>query len=160
MTSAAVGAVLRKEGCQAVLRATYVDATRSFVMTVGVAVLPDSAAAASVHTKLATLRLAAARQANGASLLPAGVLVRRDGGARGRTYDYNRQISASFTAGPYVVMYAAGYADSRPRVPVSQDAYSHADMTSLAMGVARSVANRLGARPAPPHCPGAPGCCA
>jgi len=158
MTSAAAGAVLRKNGCQAVLRATYVDATRSFVMTVGVAVLPDSAAAASVHTKLATLRLAAARQANGASLLPAGVLVLRYGGAGGRTYDYNRQISASFTAGPYVVMYAAGYSDGRPRVPVSRDEYSEGEMTNMAAGVAHKVAHTLAATPPAPHCPGAPGC--
>ena len=158
VTSAAAGAVLRKNGCQAVLRATYVDATRSFVMTVGVAVLPDSAAAASVHTKLATLRLAAARQANGASLLPAGVLVLRYGGAGGRTYDYNRQISASFTAGPYVVMYAAGYSDGRPRVPVSRDEYSEGEMTNMAAGVAHKVAHTLAATPPAPHCPGAPGC--
>jgi hypothetical protein len=158
VTSAAAGAVLRKDGCQAVLRATYVDATRSFVMTVGVAVLPDSAAAASVHTKLATLRLAAARQADGASLLPAGVLVLRYGGAGGRTYDYNRQISASFTAGPYVVMYAAGYSDGRPRVPVSRDEYSEGEMTNMAAGVARKVAHTLAATPPAPHCPGAPGC--
>lgn len=158
VTSAAAGVVLRKNGCQAVLRATYVDATRSFVMTVGVAVLPDSAAAASVHTKLATLRLAAARQANGASLLPAGVLVLRYRGAGGRTYDYNRQISASFTAGPYVVMYAAGYSDGRPRVPVSRDEYSEGEMTSMAAGVAHKVAHTLAATPPAPHCPGAPGC--
>jgi len=158
MTSAAAGAVLRKNGCQAVLRATYVDATRSFVMTVGVAVLPDSAAAASVHTKLATLRLAAARQANGASLLPAGVLVLRYGGADGRAYDYNRQISASFTAGPYVVMYAAGYSDGRPRVPVSRDEYSEGEMTNMAAGVAHKVAHTLAATPPAPRCPGAPGC--
>jgi hypothetical protein len=46
VTSAAAGAVLRRDGCEAVLRATYVDATRSYVMTVGVAVLPNDAAAA------------------------------------------------------------------------------------------------------------------
>ena len=79
-------------------------------------------------------------------------------GAAARLYDYNRQISASFTAGPYVVMYAAGYADSRPRVPVTHDAYSDAEMTSMAAGVAHSIANVLAANPAPPHCPGSPGC--
>jgi hypothetical protein len=158
VTSAAAGAVLRKSGCQAVLRATYMDATRSFVMTVGVAVLPDAASAVSAHGKLSTLRLAAARQAGGASLLPAGVLVLRYGGAGGRTYDYNRQISASFTAGPYVVMYAAGYSDGRPRVPVSRDEYSEGEMTSMAAGVAHKVASTLAATPPPPHCPGAPGC--
>jgi hypothetical protein len=158
VTSAVAGALLRKSGCQAVLRATYVDATRSFVMTVGVAVLPDAASAASADSRLTLSRLAAARQAAGADLLPAGVLVLRYRGPAGRAYDYNRQVSASFTAGPYVVMYAAGYADNRPRVPVSRDTYSEAEMTSMALGVARSVAKTLTAAPAPPHCPGAPGC--
>ena len=45
VTSASAAAALRKNGCEAVLRATYVDATRSYVMTVGVAVLPNAAAA-------------------------------------------------------------------------------------------------------------------
>jgi hypothetical protein len=158
VTSAAAGAVLRKNGCQAVLRATYVDATRSFVMTVGVAVLPNAASADRVDGALTPPRLAAARQAAGAGLLPAGVLVLRYGGAAGRAYNYNRQISASFTAGPYVVMYAAGYSDGRPRVPVSRDTYSEAEMKYMAMGVAHTVAKTLAAPPAAPRCPGAPGC--
>ena len=82
----------------------------------------------------------------------------RFAGAGARLYAYNRQISDSFTAGPYVVMYAAGYSDSRPRVLVSEDKYSDAEMTSMAAGVARSVANTLAASPAAPRCPGAPGC--
>ena len=158
VTSVAAGTVLRKHGCEAVLRATYVDATRSFVMTVGVAVLPNAVSAASADSGLTAPRLAAARQAGGADLLPAGVLVLRYGGAAGREIDYNRQISASFTAGPYVVMYAAGYSDNRPRVPVSHDRYSYAEMTNMASGVAHKVANTLAVAPAPPHCPGAPGC--
>jgi hypothetical protein len=157
VTSAAVGAVLRRNGCEVVLRATYVDATRSYVMTVGVAVLPTEAAAASVRSGLSQARLAVAH-AVGVSRLPAGVMVVRFRGTAARLYDYNRQISASFTAGPYVVMYAAGYSDNRPRVPVSQDTYSDQEMTSMASGVAHSVANTLAANPAPPHCPGTPGC--
>ena len=158
VTSAAAGAVLRRNGCQAVLRATYVDATRSYVMTVGVAVLPTEAAAASAASGLSPARLAAVRDAVGAGRLSAGVRVVRFRGATARLYDYNRQVSASFTAGPYVVMYAAGYSDSRPRVPVIQDAYSDDEMSSMAQGVAHSVANTLAASPAPPHCPGTPGC--
>ena len=158
VTSAAAGAVLRRNGCEAVLRATYVDATRSYVMTVGVAVLPTEAAAASAAGSLSPARLAAVRDAVGVGRLSAGVRVVRFRGAAARLYDYNRQISASFTAGPYVVMYAVGYSDSRPRVPVIQDAYSDDEMSSMAQGVARSVANTLAASPAPPHCPGTPGC--
>ena len=157
MTSAVAGAVLRRNGCEAVLRATYVDATRSYVMTVGVAVLPTHAAATSADSRLTQPRLAAARDAGGGGLAP-GVLVVRFGGAAARLYDYSRQIADSFTAGPYIVMYAAGYSDNRPRVPVSMDQYSDAEMTSMARGVARSVADALASKPAPPHCPGAPGC--
>jgi len=158
VTSAAAGAVLDHEGCEAVLRATYVDSTRSYVMTVGVAVLPTAAAASSADTGLARPLLAAARNADGVTRLLAGVQVVRFSGMAAELYDYNRQISDSFSYGPYVVMYAAGYSDRRPRVPVSQDSYAYGEMTSMARGVAQSVAATLGASPAPPHCPGAPGC--
>jgi hypothetical protein len=158
VTSAVAGAVLRRNGCKAVLRATYVDATRSYVMTVGVAVLPNAAAAASADSGLSQPRLAAAHEVGGIGRLSAGVRVVRFGGAGAGRYNYNRQISASFAAGPYLVMYAAGYSDSRPRVPVADDRYSDAEMTSMAAGVAHSVANTLAVSPAPPHCPGAPGC--
>ena len=159
VTSAAAGAVLRHDGCQAVLRATYVDATRSYVMTVGVAVLPTAAAAADASTGMAQTKLAVAREADGAGRLAAGVLVVRFHGAAAPLYDYNRQISVSFTAGPYVVMYAVGYSDGRPRLPVAKDdRYSDDEMTSMAQGVAQSVADTLDAAPASPHCPGTPGC--
>ncbi len=158
VTSAATGAVLRRDGCRAVLRATYVDATRSYVMTVGVAVLPSAAAAADAGTGMAQAKLAVARDAGGAGRRPAGVLVVRFHGAAAPLYDYNRQVSRSFTAGPYVVMYAVGYADSRPRLPVAEDSYSDEEMTSMARGVAQSVADTLDAAPARPHCPGTPGC--
>ena len=158
VTSAAAGAALRKNGCEAVLRATYVDATRSYVMTVGVAVLPNAAAATSADSGLAPPRLTAARAASGHGGLAAGVQVVSFGGATAGVYDYHRQISTSYTAGPYLIMYAAGYADSRPRVPVKDDPYSDAEMTNMAQGVARSVAHTLAAAPAPPRCPGTPGC--
>ena len=158
VTSAVAGAVLRRNGCEAVLRATYVDDTHSYVMTVGVAVLPNESAAASAGRWLAQPQLAAACAAGLSRRLPAGVLVVRFGGAAAQMYDYNRQISAGCTAGPYLVMYAAGYADSRPRVPVKDDHYSDAEMLSMAQGVAHSVARTLAAAPAPPRCPGAPGC--
>ena len=72
VTSAAAGAVLRRNGCEAVLRATYVDATRSYVMTVGVAVLPTEAAAASAASSLSQARLAAVRDAVGAGAVGRG----------------------------------------------------------------------------------------
>lgn len=158
VTNAAAGAMLRRAGCRAVLRATYVDSTRSYAMTVGVAVLPTDAAAASADAGLSQPRLAAAGDSDGASRLTAGVSVVRFAGPAAELYNYSRQISRSFTDGPYVVMYAAGYADGRPRVPVSGDSYAYDEMTIMAKGVALSVAATLGAVPAPPRCPGAPGC--
>ena len=158
VTSAAAGAMLRRDGCEVVLRATYVDSTRSYVMTVGVAVLPSASAAADARTGRSQPMLAAAHDANGAARLAAGVTVVRFGGPAAELYDYNRQISASFSYGPYVVMYAAGYADNRPRVPLADDRYADDEMTSMAKGVALSVAATLGTKPAPPHCPGSPGC--
>jgi hypothetical protein len=157
VTTAAAASVLHRDGCQAVLRATYVDATWSYVMTVGVAVLPSAAAAARASQSLAQLRLTAANQSQ-ADRLAAGIQVVRYHGTAAGVYDYSRQISASFADGPYLVMYAAGYADSRPRVPVASDHYANAEMTSLAEGVAQSVADTLAAPPASPHCPGTPGC--
>jgi hypothetical protein len=157
VTTAAAG-VLRRTGCEAVLRATYVDATRSYVMTVGVAVLPSAAAAGTAAEGLTRPRLAAARDLTGTGQLAAGVRVVGFRGPAASLYDYSRQISVSFAEGPYLVMYAAGYADGRPRVRVSDDKYSDAEMISLAEGVAQSVANTLAAQPAPPRCPGAPGC--
>ncbi len=154
VTSTAAGATLRRDGCQVVLRATYVDTTRSYVTTVGVAVLPTNAAAVNADGALSAPRLAAARDAAGPNRLVAGVRVVGFGG----TTDYNRQIAGSFVDGPYVIMYAAGYSDNRPRVPVSDDQYSDSEMTTMAQGVARSVAVNLATAPAPPHCPGAPGC--
>jgi hypothetical protein len=156
MTSAAA-AVLRRNGCKAVLRATYVDATKSYIMTVGVVVLPSDAAARQASQSLSQPRLTAADHAE-TDTLAAGILVVRYRGTAAAMYDYSRQVSASFVDGPYLVMYAAGYADSRPRLPVASDRYSYAEMTSLAAGVAQSVADTLAAQPASPHCPGAPGC--
>ena len=157
VTTSAAAAVLRRDGCQVVLRATYVDSTWSYVMTVGVAVLPSAAAAAKASDSLSQTRLTAADNAE-TGTLPAGILVVRYHGTAAAMFDYSRQISASFAKGPYLVMYAVGYADSRPRVPVASDRYSEQEMTSLAQGVAQSVADTLAAQPATPHCPGSPGC--
>jgi hypothetical protein len=154
----AAATVLHRSGCEAVLRATYVDVTRSYVMTVGIAVLPTASAALTAEEGLIRPRLTAARDVTGTGQLAAGVELVRFRGQAASLYDYSRQISSSFVEGSYLVMYAAGYADGRPRVRVSEDKYSEAEMISLAWGVAHSVAHTLAHRPAPPHCPGAPGC--
>jgi hypothetical protein len=144
----AAAAVLSRHGCTALLRATYVDATGSLVVTVGVAVLPGTAAtAASIRALPSRHRLrSGVRPLAFADTLTAGFGLAQ------------RQLSYAVPAGPYLIMSVAGYADDRPRVAVSSDAYAQDEMASLANGVADAVSKPLGALPALPACPGAPGC--
>src|SRR6266571_1481455 len=139
-------AVLRRNGCAAMLRASYVDATGSLVVTVGVAVLPGTAATA------ASIRALPSRHGMRAGVRPLafrGTLAAGFGLAQ-------RQLSYTVAAGPYLVFSVAGYADGRPRVPVASDAYAQDEMASLANGVADAVSGPLGTLPPPPTCPGAP----
>jgi hypothetical protein len=41
---------------------------------------------------------------------------------------------------------------------VTADSYADAELTSAGVGVAESVTSALDTPPAPPSCPGAPGC--
>jgi hypothetical protein len=140
--------VLSAGGCVAILRATYTDATDSMLVTVGVAVMPDAAAAKAAATRLA----------DGGGPSP---------GVRPASFPYTlasgfgdpqRQLSWTISTGPYLIMSTVGYADGRPQVAVSSDPYADQEMTSLADGVADAVQEPLGAAPKVPRCPGAPGC--
>jgi len=144
---AAVAAVLDRNGCAAMLRATYVDSTDSYVVTVGVAVMPGSAQAAAAKREL-------------------------PGGNHGvRTVRFKGTPAAEFTnlrrqiwgvlpgnTGTYVFFYTIGYADGRQKVLVTADSYGDAEMTSMGQGVARQVGSMLAPPMKPPHCPGTPGC--
>jgi hypothetical protein len=57
-----------------------------------------------------------------------------------------------------VALYTVGYADSRPREPVSGDKYADGEMSTLGGGVAQAVLAEVGAPLPTPHCPGTPGC--
>jgi hypothetical protein len=146
--------MLDSNGCAALLRATYVDGTDSYVMTVGVAAFPSAAQASAAEAELV-----ASSQTGPSGGVRPGVRTAQFAGtpASGFT-DSRRQVSASISDGSYVVLYTIGYADNRPQVPISADDYADSEMISMGEGVANSVANVLGAPPAPPHCPGAPGC--
>ncbi len=149
-TDAAAARPLTAGGCQALLRATYTDESATYVITVGVAVLPSAARAAAAQ--------AAITRAGGGPLGPGVHAVAFGGTPAGSFGDAQRQISRSFAAGPYIVLYTAGYADGRPRVPIGNDQYAESEMNSAAQGVAQEVASTLATPPAPPSCPGAPGC--
>jgi hypothetical protein len=130
------------------LRATYTDATRSLVVTIGVAVMPGpqavltSAAALSGHSSLNP----GVRPLAFPGTLSAGFGPRQ------------RQLSAAVKGGNYLVLSVAGYSDGRPTAPISSDAYANDEMFSFANGLARAVAAPLRKPVARPACPGAPGC--
>lgn len=152
-TDHAAAVVLARNGCTAVLRATYVDGTGSYVVTVGVAVLPGAAQADAAKRELASV---AGAGGAGPGVLP----VRFKGTPAAWFTDGRRQITASIAGntGTYLFLYAVGYADDRPRVPVTADSYADAEMTSAGAGVAQAVRSVLAAPVRPPHCPGTPGC--
>jgi hypothetical protein len=146
-TDPAVATVLARNGCAAVLRATYVDGTHSYVVTVGVAVMPGSAQAA-----------AAKRELPGGNY---GVRpVRFKGTAAADFTTGRRQIWGVLggSTGTYVFFYTIGYADGRQQVLVTADSYGDAEMTSMGQGVAGKVSKVLAGPLPAPHCPGTPGC--
>ena len=87
-----------------------------------------------------------------------GVHARPSGAPGGRFTDAARQLTGVAPGRHYVVLYAIGYADSRPREPVAGDGYTDAEMTSVGSGVAQAVLAKVGAPVPAPHCPGTPGC--
>jgi hypothetical protein len=147
--SAAAAAVLAAGHCMALLRATYVDASGSMVITLGIAVLPDKAAASAAALKLPATGFG---QRFAVHALPVA------GTPAARFHDAERELSIAVSAGPYVVLATAGFTDSRQHVVLRTDSYYNQEMTSLAGGLADSAANRLGTQPVVPRCPGAPGC--
>jgi hypothetical protein len=148
-TDAAVGAVLTRDGCEAMLRATYVDGTDSYVVTVGVAVMPGSAQVSAAKQKLAGV---VGDSGKGVTAVPvAGTLA-------AAFTDSRRQLSGIMGARTYLIFYTIGYTDDRPRVPVTADSYADAEMSAAEQGVAQEVASVLDPPESPPRCPGTPGC--
>ena len=145
----AVGAVLDRHGCEAMLRATYVDGTDSYVITVGVAAMPGSAQVKAAKQELAGV---GGSTAAGVRTVPVA------GSPAAAFTDARRQLSGIRAAGPYLVFYTIGYTDDRPRQPVTDDSYGDAEMTAAGAGVAYAVASTVGKAVPPPQCPGTPGC--
>jgi hypothetical protein len=149
-TNPAAARILATYGCATVLRATYVDSTGSMLVTVGVAVLPSSAAATAAGDRLAD----GEPQVAIGSVSPAPVPGTLAAGFSGS----QRQLSWATHAGSYVIMATAGYADGRPQEHVAADSYLFAEMSDLELGLGDTVSGVLGKVPATPSCPGAPGC--
>jgi hypothetical protein len=147
----AAAAILERNGCSAMLRATYTDGAGSYVVTVGVAVLPSAAQAEAADSELSDAGLVGGMSPSVDALAIQGTP------AAGFT-DQRRQLSGFIRAGTYVALYTVGYADSRPREPVAGDSYADAEMTTMASGVAQTVLAKVGPPLPVPHCPGTPGC--
>jgi hypothetical protein len=137
--------VLERHGCTAVLRATYTDATGTFVVTLGVVVSRGTAPAPGTLP-------------GGRGIRPGVKPVAFHGTLAARFGVRQRQLANAISYGPYLILYTAGYTDGRRRDQVAANPYIDSEMTSVASGIARAVGVRLGSPPPPPTCPGAPGC--
>ena len=151
VTDPAAARVLDRNGCSAMLRATYTDGTDSYVVTVGVAVLPSTTQAEAADTELSDA-------ATVAGIQPGVDALAFSGTPAAMFTDQRRQLSGFLRAGTYVALYTVGYADSRPREPVSGDSYADEEMTAVGSGVAQAALAEVGAPQPAPHCPGTPGC--
>jgi len=144
--SPAAAAILTAGHCAVLLRATYLDASGSMVVTVGIAAMPTASAATASADRL-----------NGQAILHTFPLA-RSAAARFRQRQRQLSIAVANGNGPYLVLATAGFVDGRRHVPLATDDYLQQEMNSFATGLANSLASRLAARVSAAVCPGAPGC--
>ncbi|MBF8193621.1 hypothetical protein ITP53_49695 [Nonomuraea sp. K274] len=137
---AAVAGVLEDHGCVTVLRATYIDQTASFVITVGVAVLKDEESRVSATEELT--------QDDRVGVLP----VAFPGTVTERFGTEQRQRTAWVGAGPYIVFSAAGYADGRTRAAVPPEELLHSELWPAAKSIGNQIAYFLADPPKVPPC--------
>lgn len=118
--------IARPHGCRAVLRATYADSSGSLAVTVGIVVLPSTAAAQSVASDLTT------------QPPPAGVRVVSFPGTRAAGYGEAQRgwFHAVAGNGPYVFLSAAGFTDGR-------QGQGNFELTTGPGHLANAVLNRL-----------------
>jgi hypothetical protein len=122
----ASAAALDRQGCTTVLRAAYTDASGTFVLTAGVAVMHSAAAAARAMTSLT------AEQAHG------GVKPVRFGGTvADQPGSAGSDWSGGFHVGPYIILFTGGYADGQPAGVTA----ANPALVDLAYGVVRPLAS-------------------
>jgi hypothetical protein len=114
--------------CTAMLRATYVDASGTLATTVGIAVLPSPAAAERVQASLDPMKAG-----SGLYALPAaGTLATAFGSAQ-------RAADGAEIAGPYLLLFTAGYTDGVP----GGDVTINDDLVALGSGVLAAMDKTL-----------------
>ena len=128
-------AALDRQGCTAVLRAAYTDASGTFVLTAGVAVMRNTAAAERAMTSIT------GQQAHG------GVKQALFGGTvANRPASTDNDWSGGFHVGPYIILFTGGYADGQPAGVTA----ANPALVDLAYGVVRPLASLM--RPAGSPC--------
>lgn len=134
-TDPAIGAILARSRCQAILRATYADSSGTLLGTFGVGVMPDAADAADTFE----------------SLHPGpGVGVRTvsfPGTVAGSFGDAQRAEVLTQYQGPYIFFYAVGFADGR----VTHAAGGDSSLEDLGYGVIDSIISILTSDGSPCH---------
>jgi hypothetical protein len=129
--------ILQRYGCQAVLRATYLDQLQGIVITVGVVAFPDEQSAYQARKQLPT-------DPTSLHALPL------PGTATARFTDPARQDGSGERAGPYIILTTSGQADGRPATTVRK---GREGIFDAAPQVAHAIAIPLAQR-ALPDCKG------
>ncbi|GII57018.1 hypothetical protein Pth03_54070 [Planotetraspora thailandica] len=135
-----VASVLGEQGCRTMLRATYVDQTSTFAITVGVAVLRDEDARIDAASKLPVDDRVGVRPV----AFP-GTVTDNFGAAQ-------RQRTGWVAAGPYIVFSTVGYTDGRTRESVPLEEQLNSEMWPTAESIAGRIARSLGEPPDVPRC--------
>ncbi|GIH98885.1 hypothetical protein [Planobispora takensis] len=129
---------LRRAGCRAILRATYLDALQAVVITVGVAAFPDDEGAAAAKAALP----------KGGRPSPGLKALAFRGTVTDRFTAAGRQTSSARRSGPYLVMITIGQTDGRPAKTVGEQRptmFAFAD--DIAVQILAGVST-----PVPPDC--------
>ncbi|GAA4230104.1 hypothetical protein FHR32_001712 [Streptosporangium album] len=138
---APTGSVLAQYGCRTLLRASYVDQSSTFVITVGIAVLRDEEARIA-----ATAQLPVDDRVGVRPVAFPGTATELFGAAQ-------RQRNGWVPVGPYVVFSTAGYSDGRTRESIPREEILHSELWPTAQAVAGRIARALGDEPsAVPQC--------
>ncbi|TDD63141.1 hypothetical protein [Actinomadura rubrisoli] len=134
---------LRKHGCKAVLRATYVDQLQGIVTTVGVLVFPDPWQADKAYKELPDSHgpdgTGTVRPALRAAAFP--------GTAAARFTDAARQDRTSDRGGPYVVLTTSGQSDGRPAAAITKE--RPGEPFAMAPQIGHAIARSLSVRALP-----------
>jgi hypothetical protein len=127
---------LRQGRCQAVLRATYLDALQGVLVTVGLVALPDEAAALTVKAALP----------QGDRPTPGLRALAFPGTVADRFTAAGRQTGSVRQAGPYLVLTTVGQVDGRPARAVGGQ---RAGMFAFAADMSERILDGLVTPPSP-----------